>query len=253
MAHGTAIASIVAPSTKTEPWIIDSGASDHMTGTRSFVYDYSPYLGGQLVKIVDGSFTHVAGVGTVWLNDTFFLSNVLHVILLSCNLLSISKVTTDQKCIVNFTPSSCVFQVQLLGRMIGSARAVSGLYYFVCGPSKGGCCHLDTSSSSSACQKQVMLLHYRLGHPSFSYLCRLFPSLFSNKKSFTCEICLLAKHTHVPFHVQNYWPSRPFSLIQSDLWVLPALPLSLIKNGLFPLMIIIHVFVGYISYVIKAK
>ena len=138
--------------------------------------------------------------------------------LLSCNLLSISKVTTDRKCIVNFTPSSCVFQYQLLGRMIGSARAVLGLYYFVCGPSKGGCCHLVTSSNSSSCRQQVMLLHYRLGHPSFSYLRRLFPSLFSKKESFTCEICLLAKHTRVPFPVQSYQPSRLFSLIHGDLW-----------------------------------
>ena len=35
MAHGTALASIAAPSTKMEPWIIDFGASDHMTGTHS--------------------------------------------------------------------------------------------------------------------------------------------------------------------------------------------------------------------------
>ena len=74
MAHGTALASIAAPSTKTKP---------HMMGTRSFFSDYSLYLGDWLVKIVDGSFTHVAGVGTVRLNDTFCLSNVPHVPLLS--------------------------------------------------------------------------------------------------------------------------------------------------------------------------
>ena len=110
MAYGTTLTSIAAPSTKTEPWIIDSGVSDHMTGTRSFFFsDYSLYLGDRLVKIADGSFTHVVGVGTFWLNDTFFFSNVLHVPLLSCNLLSISKVTTDRKCIMNFTQSSCIF------------------------------------------------------------------------------------------------------------------------------------------------
>ena len=63
-----------------------------------------------------------------------------------------------------------------------------------------------------------MLLHYCLGHPSFSYIRRLFPYLFSKKESFTCEISLLAKHTCVPFTVQIYRPSRPFSLIHSDIW-----------------------------------
>ena len=72
MAHGIALASIVAPSTKTEPWIIDFGASDHITGTCSFFFDYSLYLGDRLVKIADDSFTHVAGVGTFWLDDTFW-------------------------------------------------------------------------------------------------------------------------------------------------------------------------------------
>ena len=38
IAHGTALASIAAPSTKTKPWIIDSDASDYMTGTCSFVF-----------------------------------------------------------------------------------------------------------------------------------------------------------------------------------------------------------------------
>ena len=63
-----------------------------------------------------------------------------------------------------------------------------------------------------------MLLHYCPSHPSFSYLHCLFPSLFSKKESFTCEIFLLAKHTRVPFPVQSYRSSPPFSLINSDLW-----------------------------------
>ena len=42
----------------------------------------------------------------------------------------------------------------------------------------------------------VMLEHYSLGHPNFSYLEKKFPYLFINKnsKSFQCEICQLAKH-----------------------------------------------------------
>ena len=83
MAHGTALDSITTTSTKTEPWIIDSNASNHMTGTRSFFSDFSSYRGDLLVKIADGSFTHVSSVGTVCLSDTFCLSNVVHVPLLS--------------------------------------------------------------------------------------------------------------------------------------------------------------------------
>ena len=104
MTHGIALSSLTNSAIPGEPWIIDFGASDHMTGICSFFYDYSSYNGDQMVKLADGSFTPIAGFGTVWLTAAFYLSNVLHVPKLSCNMLSINKVTADQNCIVNFSP-----------------------------------------------------------------------------------------------------------------------------------------------------
>lgn len=65
-----------------------------------------------------------------------------------------------------------------------------------------------------------MLWHFRLGHPSFSYMKHLFPSLFVNKDPslFQCEMCQLAKHTRAPVHALKYKSSKPFALIHSDLW-----------------------------------
>ena len=65
-----------------------------------------------------------------------------------------------------------------------------------------------------------MLEHYRLGHPNFSYLEKLYPSLFINKnsKSFQCEICQLAKHTRSSYSNHEYKSSHPFSMIHSDIW-----------------------------------
>lgn len=67
---------------------------------------------------------------------------------------------------------------------------------------------------------EIMLWHRRLGHPSFSYLQKLFPGLFKNKKpvQFQCEVYELAKHQRSVFHSRPYKKSRPFSLIQSDIW-----------------------------------
>ena len=73
MAHSSAISSLTSQSPKGDPWIIDSDAFDHMTGIRSLFRDYFAYHGDRRVKLADGSFTCVAGLGTVWLND-FFLS-----------------------------------------------------------------------------------------------------------------------------------------------------------------------------------
>lgn len=65
-----------------------------------------------------------------------------------------------------------------------------------------------------------MLWHYRLGHPNFLYLSKMFPSLFINKNpnSFCCEICQFAKHTRNSYSRLTYKPSKPFSLIHSDVW-----------------------------------
>ncbi|PKA63396.1 Retrovirus-related Pol polyprotein from transposon TNT 1-94 [Apostasia shenzhenica] len=65
-----------------------------------------------------------------------------------------------------------------------------------------------------------MLWHIRLGHPSFLYMKRLYPSLFINQdaNSFHCDICQLAKHTRSTYIPRPYTPSRPFHLVHSDIW-----------------------------------
>ena len=47
---------------------------------------------------------------------------------LDCSLLSISKLTKDLKCVTNFFPNHCEFQVMDLGMMIGNAKVHEGLY-----------------------------------------------------------------------------------------------------------------------------
>lgn len=65
-----------------------------------------------------------------------------------------------------------------------------------------------------------MLGHYRLGHPNFVYLKKLFPSLFKNKDpvSFQYEVFQLSKHIRNSFLSLPYKSSEPFILIHSDVW-----------------------------------
>ena len=64
------------------------------------------------------------------------------------------------------------------------------------------------------------LHHYRLGHPAFSTLKIMFPSLFTNLdiSKFHCDICELAKHKHAVFPPSNNKSPFPFDLIHSDIW-----------------------------------
>ena len=110
-------------------WIIDSGATDHMTGSSKLFCSYNPCAGNKKIKIADGSLSAIAGIGSIVISPSLTLHKVLHVPNLSCNLLSISKLTSDLKCQVYFFPSYCEFQELTSGRTIGSSRKWMSLFF----------------------------------------------------------------------------------------------------------------------------
>ncbi|RVX11422.1 Retrovirus-related Pol polyprotein from transposon TNT 1-94 [Vitis vinifera] len=183
------------------PWIVDTGASDHMTGDAAILQNYKPSNGHSSVHIADGSKSKIAGTGSIKLTKDLYLDSVLH----------------DLKS----------------GKMIGSAELCSGLYLLSCGQfsnqvSQASCVQSQSMSesfnsvSNSKVNKdsEIIMLHYRLGHPSFVYLAKLFPRLFINKNpaSYHCEICQFAKHTRTVYPQIPYKPSTVFSLVHSDVW-----------------------------------
>ena len=106
-------------------WIIDSGATDHMTGCFK-MFSYSPRACNKRVKLADGSLSALARMGTIKLDSLITLHIVLRVPNLSCNLLSISKFTSNHQCRVNFYSYYCEFQKLTIRRLIGSAKEKMG-------------------------------------------------------------------------------------------------------------------------------
>ncbi|KAG6492095.1 hypothetical protein ZIOFF_047045 [Zingiber officinale] len=112
------------------PWIIDFGASAHMTNSLKLLKLYSPCPENKKVKIADGSFSPIAGKGSVQISENIDLKSVL------------------------YDRSS--------GKMIGSAKMVNGLYYFEdILPSKEIVQGLSSISSLSV-YDQIMVWHCRL-------------------------------------------------------------------------------------------
>ncbi|KAJ9687202.1 hypothetical protein PVL29_015881 [Vitis rotundifolia] len=202
------------------PWIINSGASDHMTDAHHLFSTYSPCTGNLKVEVADGTLSPVASKGSIHISESITFNPVLHVPNLSCNLLSISQLTKQSNCSAKFLPSHCVLQDLSSRKTICNAKECEGLYYFdetdVCGQCPPTVCN----SASHPKDSKLLLWHKRMGHPSFQYLKHLFPSLCSNKTSldFQCEVCELAKHHQASFPKSKYKPSIPFTLIHSDLW-----------------------------------
>ncbi|PSS35748.1 Endonuclease [Actinidia chinensis var. chinensis] len=180
------------------PWIIDSGASDHMTGSSPVFCAYTPCSGRDKVRNADGTVSSVSGKGLVRVTPLLSLSSVLHVPNFTTNLLSIGRITRDKNCSVTFFLSHCVFQDLITGRTIGNGREENGLYLLESQDQQQMAHHTTHTSSTTG---DIMLWHRRLGHPSFSLLKHLFPSLSSNKiyPSFAVKIVNLESTTVLLF------------------------------------------------------
>ena len=225
LAHkGNFLSAFTAGKKRKKPWIVDSGASDHMTGDATIFDTYSSCPNNLTVRIADGSLSKVAGTGSVVLSRDLTLNSVLLVPNLDCNLLSISKLTKEKRCITNFSSTHCEFQDLDSGKTIGNAEECSGLYILKehHDPQEQPQMTVGSNSFSVSCQNNdsaIRLWHYRLGHPNVMYLKHLFPSLFNkNPQSFECEICQLSKQVRSHFPIQPYKESSPFSMIHSDIW-----------------------------------
>ena len=63
--QGSVFTELNANKTDTKPWIVDSGASNHMMGNITRFDKYRPCNEGATVRFADGSFSVVAGIGLV--------------------------------------------------------------------------------------------------------------------------------------------------------------------------------------------
>ena len=104
---------------KRSDWIIDSGASCHMTWEKELFHEYKELL-GSTVKLGDGRTVEAMGEGTVKVSvyrgdgklHTLSMKNVLHVPELSCNVMSVRKIT-DRGFLITFKNNSC--QIKSVG------------------------------------------------------------------------------------------------------------------------------------------
>ena len=109
-------------------WIIDSGASHHMTGSLDLLLDVHN-VKPCVVGLPNGDQTMATKEGTAKLGGCLHLTNVLYVPKLNYNLLSVGKLLDDTINSITFTKKLCVIQDPTSRMLIGVGKQRDGIYF----------------------------------------------------------------------------------------------------------------------------
>lgn len=199
------------------PWIIDTGATDHMVCSLSFLTTVTA-ISSKFVKLPNGQFASVTHIGTVRISASLILTDVLCVPSFSFNLISASKLTKFFSCCLIFLADYCFIQNLLTWKMIGVGRENDGLFHLLDSPVLPS----PVISAHSLSVKQVSsdVWHFRLGHLSDSrikLLSQYDPSISVNTNN-CCTVCPLAKQRRLPFPVSESTSNKIFDLVHCDIW-----------------------------------
>jgi hypothetical protein len=76
------------------------------------------------------------------------------------------------------------------------------------------------TAATGAQEREIYLLHRRLGHVPFGTLNKLYPDFFNGVdiKKLVCDACELGKHTRTTYPSIGLRSCEPFMLIHSDVW-----------------------------------
>ncbi|KAG5534863.1 hypothetical protein RHGRI_022851 [Rhododendron griersonianum] len=153
-------------------WIIDSGATDHMTFDVKHVHSMKPSK-QPIVSTADGTLSSVIGKGSITLTKNLNLDSVLVVPSLNYNLLSVAQITCALQCIVIFWPNLCVFKDIQTRRTIGYGTRRGKLYHLDLTPTSSNKLAqvFSVEGSGKSKNSEIWLWHRRLGHASFGGEC----------------------------------------------------------------------------------
>ena len=147
-------------------WVIDSGATNHMTINSSLFITFQPHPSTSIVTFTNRSTSCVLRSETIHPTPLITLTSVLSLPQFSFKLISVSKVTHKLNCSISFFLYYCLIQDPLTKRIIGRERESRDPYI------------LETEVLKSVACSGVVTpfeLHYRLGHHSLSLLKKLYP------------------------------------------------------------------------------
>ncbi|XP_074293809.1 uncharacterized protein LOC141620974 [Silene latifolia] len=181
-------------------WIVDSGASDHMTAHKSYFSSLKLLSKPIIVGLPDGTTKLVRYSGDIQLHPLLILHDVLLIPDFKHNLLSVGKLLSSSHMLIHFYVDHCIIQDPASKGTIAVGQREAGLYKLKLGS------QLSHSLQSVHCNNclnkscdKLDLYHARLGHTSLAKMQHIKDLSCNGLKTYQCEVCNLAKMHVLPF------------------------------------------------------
>lgn len=199
-------------------WIVDSGATLHISSHSNILSDFIHHS-GDCVVISDGSKIPIKGYGTLSFTLRDKISNSTHDIVMknvafvpdfSVNLISVKALTSLQGC-VKFTNSACFLEHDRIS--IELAKAINSAYVLTI-------LHNSEQNNQTA-YTCIHDWHRKMGHKNISDLKVAIKILKLPVSKCNCSneciSCLKGKFHALPFPKQSEKPKQPREVITTDL------------------------------------
>lgn len=201
-------------------WFVDSGCSNHMSGTKSLFRDLDETQ-KRKISLGDNKKIQVEGRGTVAMKINSgkikLINNVLFSPDLAHNLLSVGQLMKNGHSIL-FDDGVCLIKEKKTGYVVAKVHMTKNFMFPLQPLDIVDQCFVTHNENTS------MLWHLRYGHLNFSELKLLnqhemvlgLPQI--EDKSGVCEGCMYGKHSKRPFPSGKAWrATTPLELIHVDL------------------------------------
>lgn len=218
-----------------QDWILDSGASRHMTPNREAFIEYST-IKPRAVETANGSVLPGIGLGKIRLSvkikgrtRSVLLSEVLHVPQIKGNLISVTKLQ-DKGMAVETTvpPAKKALIVKYQGRTVGMASRVGDTFILDVPTDRAFPAKLiteRTGQGSETAKVEYVRWHRRFGHIGPQIIAKLHTvtddlgqAVEPAKDQPTCEVCARTKKIRVVNRVAPERSVQPLARVFSDFW-----------------------------------
>ena len=161
-------------------WYMDTGATAHMINDIAQLDKIDMYTDKDCVVVDNGASLLIYNIGTLSHTPSFTLKDVLYVLGLTKNLISISKLTSDFLFSITFTNDHFIIQNQVIRKEVATGRHDNGFNVL-----ERGYQSLISIFSNNYPRASFDVWHARLGHVSHFIISPL------NKKCILCMTSLL--------------------------------------------------------------